>query len=99
MPIYIEEHTFNHGISGSVAAALINAIDFDVDPCDNFYDFACGNWIRSRTIPEDKSGYDQFTEIRDSVTLQLRGTPTVSLSRAYMSKAIGLVRRWVQHVN
>ena len=34
-------------LSASVRAAL----DQTVDPCTDFYNFACGNWIKNTTIP------------------------------------------------
>ncbi|XP_048241365.1 endothelin-converting enzyme homolog isoform X1 [Haliotis rufescens] len=71
------------------AASLINAIDFTVDPCDNFYEFACGNWMRSRTIPDDKSAYQRFTEVRDSVQLKLK----VELEKPITSTDIEAVRK------
>src|SRR6266511_3659898 len=36
------------------AAQLITNIDPDIDPCDDFYDFACGNWIKNTIIPEHR---------------------------------------------
>ena len=31
------------------------AMDRTVDPCEDFYQYACGGWINATTIPQDKS--------------------------------------------
>ncbi|CAJ0606402.1 unnamed protein product [Cylicocyclus nassatus] len=52
---------------------LRNSINFSVNPCEDFYEFTCGNWIASHPIPEDKISYDHFQILKAKVQEQLRG--------------------------
>ena len=45
------------------AYEIKRAMDLNVDPCDNFYQFACGRFIKESRIPEDKSEVTIFTTI------------------------------------
>ena len=42
-----------------------SAMDKSVDPCQDFYSFACGGWIKKTEIPADKPRYSRgFSEIQ-----------------------------------
>lgn len=43
-----------------VAADLLKAMNHCADPCEDFFDYACGSWIRDNYIPESKSSWSQF---------------------------------------
>jgi endothelin-converting enzyme/putative endopeptidase len=48
------------------------AIDRTVSPCENFYQFACGNWIRKNPIPPDRGRWTRFDALAEHNLDKLR---------------------------
>ena len=43
----------------------LSAIDKTVDPCQNFYLYACGTWIKNNPVPPQYSRWGRFNELAD----------------------------------
>lgn len=43
-----------------LAASLLSAMDTTADPCENFFQYACGTWNKKHIIPEDRSSISTF---------------------------------------
>jgi len=50
----------SNGIPREVPVFDVNAIDKSIDPCVDFYQYSCGNWMKNNPIPPDKSQWGRF---------------------------------------
>ncbi|KAL7991047.1 hypothetical protein Chor_014477 [Crotalus horridus] len=52
-------------IQYSKAGKILEALDPDVKPCDDFYQYACGGWIKRNPLPDGRSKWSTFNSIWD----------------------------------
>ncbi|XP_070960646.1 phosphate-regulating neutral endopeptidase PHEX isoform X2 [Oncorhynchus clarkii lewisi] len=54
------------------AGSILSKMDRAVSPCDDFYGFSCGSWLRDNPIPEDSSSYGVYPWLRQHVDITLK---------------------------
>ncbi|XP_036083766.1 membrane metallo-endopeptidase-like 1 [Rousettus aegyptiacus] len=54
------------------ASRILQNMDLQQEPCDDFYQYACGGWLRHHVIPETNSRYSVFDILRDKLEVILK---------------------------
>ncbi|XP_067392568.1 endothelin-converting enzyme 2 [Emydura macquarii macquarii] len=49
----------------TVASKILEALDRDANPCEDFYQYSCGGWIKRNPLPDGRSKWSTFNSIWD----------------------------------
>ncbi|CAN8016172.1 unnamed protein product, partial [Ixodes persulcatus] len=54
------------------AATILRNMDPSVDPCTDFYNYACGSWKHHHVLPPDRPHSDTFAVMKDELKVLLK---------------------------
>jgi predicted metalloendopeptidase len=55
----------------NTAALILQNLNQSVDPCEDFYQFACGGFVERTDIPNDRTRMSTFSVLGDELLTQV----------------------------
>ncbi|KIY74398.1 zincin [Cylindrobasidium torrendii FP15055 ss-10] len=78
-----------------LSAAILSSLDTTHDPCEAFFDFSNGGWLKQHPIPADKGSVSQFGELakqNQQVLREILEEKTTIASTDYDGQLLGKIR-------
>jgi putative endopeptidase len=58
-------YSFRANTSATIKGVDIDAMDLQINPADDFYEFANGSWLRNNPVPTTESSWNSFSVLRE----------------------------------
>ncbi|XP_038077856.1 neprilysin-4-like [Patiria miniata] len=71
-PVPVDRETCTTKQCYDSAYAYLSNMNQSVNPCDNFFEYACGGWNQRHTVPEDQTKVSIFSSLRDDLRDKLK---------------------------
>ena len=53
-------------VTSNSVSPIVDAMDTTAEPCTDFYQYACGGWLKKNPLPNDRPRYARFTELYEN---------------------------------
>ncbi|XP_076277818.1 uncharacterized protein LOC143207852 [Lasioglossum baleicum] len=78
-----------------IANLIKEGIDDSVDPCDDFYQYACGKWDQKNPVPENETTWSLWDMVDNKIRNQVKGLIESPVEPNDLF-AVKLAKKWYQ---